>query len=88
MAVSDLALLRPLPQKITKIVEALVGCVAGAVLVSQTARMAKQAGLVDVVLTRRTGKEAPFRFPQTCPECGSPWDNQHERCTSNCQTIL
>jgi len=27
--------------------------------------------VVDVVLTRRTGKEAPFRFPQTCPECGS-----------------
>jgi len=27
--------------------------------------------VVDVVLTKRTGKEAPFRFPQTCPECGS-----------------
>ncbi|MGO9201059.1 MAG: NAD-dependent DNA ligase LigA [Limisphaerales bacterium] len=27
--------------------------------------------VVDVVLTRRTGKEAPFRFPRTCPECGS-----------------
>jgi DNA ligase (NAD+) len=27
--------------------------------------------VVDVVLTRRTGKEVPFRFPQTCPECGS-----------------
>ena len=27
--------------------------------------------VVDVVLTRRTGKEIPFRFPQTCPECGS-----------------
>ena len=27
--------------------------------------------VVDVVLTRRTGKEKPFRFPQTCPECGS-----------------
>jgi DNA ligase (NAD+) len=27
--------------------------------------------VVDVVLTRRTGKELPFRFPQTCPECGS-----------------
>ncbi|HWX21786.1 MAG TPA: NAD-dependent DNA ligase LigA [Candidatus Binatia bacterium] len=27
--------------------------------------------VVDVVLTRRTGKEAPFRFPKTCPECGS-----------------
>jgi DNA ligase (NAD+) len=27
--------------------------------------------VVDVVLTKRTGKEIPFRFPQTCPECGS-----------------
>ncbi len=27
--------------------------------------------VVDVVLTRRTGKEVPFRFPSTCPECGS-----------------
>jgi DNA ligase (NAD+) len=27
--------------------------------------------VVDVVLTRRIGKEVPFRFPQTCPECGS-----------------
>jgi len=27
--------------------------------------------VVDVVLTRRIGNEVPFRFPQTCPECGS-----------------
>ncbi len=27
--------------------------------------------VVDVVLTKRVGKEIPFRFPQTCPECGS-----------------
>jgi DNA ligase (NAD+) len=27
--------------------------------------------VIDVVLTRRTGKEIPFRFPSTCPECGS-----------------
>ncbi len=27
--------------------------------------------VVDVVLTRRVGKEVPFRFPHTCPECGS-----------------
>src|SRR5262249_39107819 len=27
--------------------------------------------VVDVVLTRRTGKEIPFRFPHNCPECGS-----------------
>ena len=27
--------------------------------------------VVDVVLTKRTGKETAFRFPQNCPECGS-----------------
>src|SRR2546422_926342 len=27
--------------------------------------------VVDVVLTKRTGKEIEFRFPQKCPECGS-----------------
>jgi DNA ligase (NAD+) len=27
--------------------------------------------VVDVVLHRRTGKEASFRFPAQCPECGS-----------------
>jgi DNA ligase (NAD+) len=27
--------------------------------------------VVDVVLTRRTGNETPFRFPNKCPECGS-----------------
>jgi DNA ligase (NAD+) len=27
--------------------------------------------VVDVVLARRTGKEAAFRFPIKCPECGS-----------------
>lgn len=23
-----------------------------------------------------------------CPECGSKWDVEHNRCSSNCQTIL
>ena len=50
VAVSDMALLKPLPAEVSKIVEALVGCVAGAVLVSETGRMAKEAGLSDIVL--------------------------------------
>lgn len=53
VAVSDLALLKPLPPAIEQMVEALVGCVAGAVLVSETERTAKAAGLVDVVLTAK-----------------------------------
>ena len=34
-------------------VEALVGCVAGAVLIEDTGRMARAAGLADVTLTPR-----------------------------------
>ena len=48
VAVSDLALLKRLPPAVAESVEALVGCVAGAVLVSETKRMAKEAGLVDI----------------------------------------
>ena len=49
VAVSDLALLKPLPPAVAESVEALVGCVAGAVLVAETERMAKEAGLGDIV---------------------------------------
>jgi SAM-dependent methyltransferase len=50
VAVSDMALVKPLPPEVLKIVEALVGCVAGAVLVSETGRQAREAGLTDIVL--------------------------------------
>ena len=50
VAVSDLALLQPLPAAVAESVEALVGCVAGAVLVSETERMVRDAGLVDIEL--------------------------------------
>ncbi|MFA6562357.1 MAG: arsenite methyltransferase [Verrucomicrobiia bacterium] len=55
VAVSDLALLQPLPPAIVEMVEALIGCVAGAVLVSDTERMARDAGLTNVVLTPKSG---------------------------------
>jgi SAM-dependent methyltransferase len=53
VAVSDLALLRPLPEEIAEMVEALVGCVAGAVLVEETEGMARAAGLDDILLERK-----------------------------------
>ena len=55
VAVSDLALLKPLPPVVAESVEALVGCVAGAVLVSDTEQMAKAAGLVEIRLNRKPG---------------------------------
>ena len=51
VAVSDLALLQPLPAAVREMVEALVGCVAGAVLVSETEQLARAAGLVAIKLT-------------------------------------
>ena len=51
VAVSDIALLRPLPKEILKMVEAVVGCVAGAVLATDSERMASEAGLTDIMLT-------------------------------------
>jgi ubiquinone/menaquinone biosynthesis C-methylase UbiE len=54
VAVSDLALLKALPQAVAEMVEALVGCVAGAVLVSETERMAKEAGLNEIVLNPKS----------------------------------
>jgi arsenite methyltransferase len=55
VAVSDLALLKPLPRAVVEMVEALVGCVAGAVLVSDTESMAREAGLEDIVLKSKSG---------------------------------
>jgi ACR3 family arsenite transporter len=54
VAVSDLALLKPLPESIIQMVEAWIGCIAGAVLVQDTERMAVEAGLNDIVLNSRS----------------------------------
>lgn len=55
VAISDLALLRPLPGKIMSMIEALVGCIAGAVLVKDTEKMAADAGLVQIALEEKNG---------------------------------
>jgi len=55
VAVSDMALLKPLPPEVLRMVEAMVGCVAGAALVSETGRMACAAGLTDIVLKPKPG---------------------------------
>jgi SAM-dependent methyltransferase len=55
VAISDLALLRPLPPKIRESLEALVGCIAGAALVADARRMIRAAGLVDAVLLPKPG---------------------------------
>jgi SAM-dependent methyltransferase len=51
VAVSDLSLLQPLPEPVLQDVEALIGCVAGAVLVEETQKQIAAAGLCDIMLT-------------------------------------
>lgn len=46
-AISDLSLLKPLPENIVESVTALVGCVAGAVLITDTETMIKDAGFSE-----------------------------------------
>jgi SAM-dependent methyltransferase len=55
VAVSDLALLKPLPPAVRKSVDALVGCIAGAARVRDIERAARAAGLVDVRLEPKAG---------------------------------
>ncbi len=63
IAVSDMALLRPLPDSIRAMIEALVGCVAGAALVDDLRAMLEDAGFVDIVLTdQRQHVEAMTSF--------------------------
>lgn len=50
VAVSDMALLQPLPAEVLKLVEALVGCVAGAALVADTENFARAAGLSQITV--------------------------------------
>ncbi|WP_310601026.1 arsenite methyltransferase [Desulfobulbus sp.] len=51
VAVSDLALLKPLPENVRTLAAALVGCVAGAVLTEETGAMLAEAGFTAIVLT-------------------------------------
>jgi arsenite methyltransferase len=55
VAVSDLALLKPLPESVRADVEALVGCVAGAELIEHTRAHMQAAGLERLSLTPKPG---------------------------------
>jgi len=54
VAISDLALLKPLPDAVRADLEALVGCVAGAVLVEDMRAHAQSAGLADLRLETKS----------------------------------
>lgn len=61
--VSDLALKKPLPDAVREMVVALVGCVAGAVTIDATVKMAEAAGLVN---TTWTGKDFAVDVMEDC----------------------
>ena len=54
VAVSDIVLLRPLPEAVRNAVNAYVGCISGASLIEDVRRMLIEAGLVDVHLTPKS----------------------------------
>ncbi len=51
VAVSDMALLRPLPASVKQMIEALVGCVAGAVPIDEYRAVIEAVGLTNIQLT-------------------------------------
>jgi len=51
VSISDLALLKPLPDNIQEMAAALVGCVAGAVLVEGARKMLEKTGFKSIALT-------------------------------------
>lgn len=53
VAISDLALLKPLPDEVMTMIAALVGCVSGASLVEDVERIAREAGLTDIQLASK-----------------------------------
>jgi arsenite methyltransferase len=55
VSVSDIALLKPLPEATMKTVRAIVGCVGGAVHVDDTLQMAEKAGLENIEFSIKDG---------------------------------
>ncbi|OQA08709.1 MAG: Ubiquinone/menaquinone biosynthesis C-methyltransferase UbiE [bacterium ADurb.Bin374] len=52
-AISDIALVQPLPESLAHSIAALVGCVAGAVEIRETERWIREAGLETVEIVRK-----------------------------------
>lgn len=55
LSVPDLVILKPFPDNVRSMAAALVGCVAGAVLVDETRSMLEKTGFSDIVLTPQSG---------------------------------
>lgn len=53
VSISDMVLLRPLPEAVRESVEALVGCISGAPLLGELQHMVSASGLVDQAFTHK-----------------------------------
>ena len=58
VAVSDMALLRPLPEDVRADIKAWIGCVSGAVLVDEYVAQMREAGLIDIHVEPVAGLDA------------------------------
>jgi ubiquinone/menaquinone biosynthesis C-methylase UbiE len=61
VAASDMALLQPLPEQVREMAEAMIGCVAGAVMVDDYNAMIRDAGLERIELTPKPQYIAALR---------------------------
>ena len=66
VSISDLALLKPLPEDVREMAEALVGCVAGAATVDDTKTMLEEAGFTSIQLTAITD------YVRSMEDCNDP----------------
>lgn len=66
VSISDMVLLKPLPEPIRESVEALVGCIAGAALMADLRTMIQASGLVDLTLTDK-GESVEAMLPAGDP---------------------
>lgn len=76
-AVSDLVLLRPLPAEVARDVEAYVGCIAGASLLTDYLSMAMEAGFEDLTIpqitsSKRLGEAYGLDLSQPVSGCCGP----------------
>ncbi len=71
VAISDIALKQPLPSSIAADVQAYVGCVGGAILIADYARLLRNAGF-DAVVVQDTGADLNAYAQASSGGCCSP----------------
>ena len=78
ISISDIALKHPLPPDVASSLQAYVGCIAGAMMISEYERLLNEAGFEAVVVTD-TGADLNVYVHVSSAGCGSP-----ESATSCC----